>query len=136
MPLLVDSSVWMFALGTPPITAIVKYLLERAEEGSLVTTGMVRLEVALGAESWSHLLELQERFSRFRAYEPTSDTWDEAARLHMRMRKKGFDLKAPDLLIAAVALENGLTVLHADRDFEHLAKHEGLKTKSLLHLVG
>ena len=53
----------------------------------------------------------------------------------MRMRTKGFNLRAQDLLIAGVALENDLTLLHADRDFEYLAQHEGLKTESLLHLL-
>lgn len=35
--------------------------------------------------------------------------------------------KLPDLLIAATAIESGLTVLHYDADYEHIAKVSSLR---------
>jgi predicted nucleic acid-binding protein len=133
--LLVDSSVWLWTMGKKVIPGIVKYLEGAESRHRIMTTGMIRLEVAMAAAGWNQLLELNLLFSRIDAAEAMPETWDEAGRLRMRMKMRGMNLKAADLLIASVALEHNLTVLHADQDFEYLAQHEGLKTESLLHLV-
>jgi hypothetical protein len=127
--------VWIRITGRNVIPAISDYFEAARARHRVLTTGMVRLEVMLGAETWSELLELQLLFSTFSEIEPRDVTWDEAGRLAMRMKGRGFHLRAQDLLIASVAIENNLTLVHADRDFEPLAEHEGLKTESLLHLV-
>ena len=111
------------------------YLGAARTEHRICSTGMIRLEVMLGVESWNELLELQLLFSGFAEVEPRAGTWDEAGRLARRMRRMGFRLLAQDLLIASVAIENSLTLVHADRDFDPIAEHEGLRTESLVHLV-
>jgi len=113
----------------------IEYFQEARARHTICVTGIVRLEMMMGASSWTELLNLQLLFSNLPAVEPTGGTWDEAGRLCMRMKAKGFNLKGPDLLIASVAIENNLTLVHADRDFDPLAEHEGLKTESLLHLL-
>ena len=135
MNLLVDSSVWLWITGERAAPRFVNYFNAAQAAHTICSTGMVRLEVMLGAESWNELLELQLLFSGFVEVEPRGETWDEAGRLNMRMRAKGFNLKAADLVIASVAIENSLRLVHADSDFESIAQHEGLKTESLLHLV-
>lgn len=135
MNLLVDSSVWLRILSGRVSTKIVDYMADSETEHQFVSTGMVRLEVMVGARDWHEMLNLQLFFAGFPAEEPTTRTWDEAGRLSLRMKSKGYRLRAQDLLIASVALENDLTLLHADSDFECLAEHEGLKTESLLHLL-
>ncbi len=135
MNLLVDSSIWISTLGDKGVPGFVDYVDRARTKHQIVTTGMITLEVLLGAESWNQLLELQLHFETLRGFEPTSQTWVDAGRMAMRMRSSGFRLRAQDLLIARVAIENNLTLVHADRDFEPLAEHEGLKTESLLHFV-
>jgi predicted nucleic acid-binding protein len=64
---------------------------------------------------------------------PTAeDTWDDAAVLGMRMRRAGLVTQSSDLLIAAVGLRAGATILHRDRDFDLIAKHAPLKVESHL----
>jgi len=133
--LLVDSSVWIRITGHNVSPRISDYFEATRAIHRLCSTGMVRLEVMLGAQSWNELLDLQLLFAGLAVFEPDARTWDDAGRLAHRMKSKGFHLLAQDLLIASVALENNLTLVHADRDFEPLAEHEGLKTESLLHLV-
>lgn len=135
MNLLVDSSVWVRITGRRMSLRFEENFEAARTRHRIYSTGMIRLEVMLGAESWNELLELQLLFSGFAEVEPRAGTWDEAGRLARRMKEKGFRLLAQDLLIASVALENNLTLVHADSDFESLAEHEGLKTESLLHLV-
>ena len=49
--------------------------------------------------------------------------FDEAIRLYRSARRMGFTVRSGvDCLIAACAMQHGLTVLHHDRDFDVLAK--------------
>ena len=54
--------------------------------------------------------------------------YEEAADLYRACRSRGATVrKLIDCLIAAVAIREGATVLHNDRDFEALAKHTRLR---------
>lgn len=135
MGLLIDSSVWIWYLGPKALEKFEAYILSARSNHLILTTGVIRQEIMLGAGSWKELLEMQLLFEHVPDLPAGTDIWTESARIGMRMKQKGLHLKGPDLLIAAVALENSVMVAHADRDFEYLAQHEGLKTESLLHLV-
>ena len=56
------------------------------------------------------------------------ESYAEAARMYLKLRKKGVTVKSTiDCLIARVALENELFLLHNDADFDRIAKHFPLK---------
>ena len=56
------------------------------------------------------------------------ESYAEAARMYLELRKKGVTVKSTvDCLIARVALENELFLLHNDADFDRIAKHFPLK---------
>lgn len=56
------------------------------------------------------------------------ESYAEAARMYLKLRKKGITIKSTiDCLIARVALENELYLLHNDADFDRIAKHFPLK---------
>ena len=56
--------------------------------------------------------------------------FETAAELHRTCRRKGETVrKLIDCLIAAVAIREGVMVLHNDRDFEVLARHTRLRTE-------
>jgi predicted nucleic acid-binding protein len=63
--------------------------------------------------------------------EPTD--WDEARRVFRELAARGplhhRQVKIPDLLIAAVAARNGLTVVHYDNDYEIIASVTGQPTR-------
>ena len=51
------------------------------------------------------------------------DTYIHAVDIYRECRKKGFTIrKTIDCLIAAIAIENNLALLHNDRDFSNIAK--------------
>ncbi len=55
-----------------------------------------------------------------------------AVGLYRRARAMGLTVRSSvDCLIAACALRHGLTVLHHDRDFGHLAKVSPLRVKQV-----
>ena len=56
----------------------------------------------------------------------------EASQLYRTCRRAGYTVRsATDVLIAACALRNELTVLHRDRDFTRIAKVCGLKQRAV-----
>ena len=53
---------------------------------------------------------------------------DDAVSLFDRCRQRGETVRSPnDCLIAAIAIRNGVPVLHRDRDFDVLARHTALQ---------
>lgn len=59
--------------------------------------------------------------------------FEEAARLYRRCRAAAYTIRrSTDCLIAASAIAHDVQLLHADRDFEHIAKVAPLKEKRLL----
>jgi hypothetical protein len=57
---------------------------------------------------------------------------EEAVDLYRRARRAGLTVRSGvDCLIAACALRHGLTVLHADRDFDKLAGISQLEARSV-----
>jgi hypothetical protein len=55
-------------------------------------------------------------------------TFVRAAALYRAVRRKGVTVRKPvDCMVASVAIEHDLSLLHNDRDFDHIAEHSKLK---------
>lgn len=55
-------------------------------------------------------------------------TWRQAAELGLYLRARGAVVRsAMDLLIASIAIRDGLAVLARDRDFDQIAEHVALE---------
>jgi predicted nucleic acid-binding protein len=125
---LVDTSAWVeFLRATASGThRAVRRLLE--EDEVVHTTDVVVMEVLAGARDNEHRDQLRRLLARCE-YVPVARLadYESAAELYRMCRTAGETVRAlTDCLIAAVALRTSLTVLHADRDFEVLARHVGL----------
>jgi predicted nucleic acid-binding protein len=83
---------------------------------------MVRLEILRGARSAENFQRLRRNLGALTQL-PGEDAWDEAARLAFQLHQRGVTVQSTDVLIAAVALRAGATVLHRDRDFDAIARH-------------
>ncbi len=56
-----------------------------------------------------------------------------SAEIYRNLRRKGITIRKPvDCMIAAVAIENDIPLLHNDKDFIPIEKHIGLKRVKLL----
>lgn len=126
--ILIDTSAWVeFLRGTGSASdARVDSLL--AEEAPLATTDVVLMKVLAGARDDSHRDQLRRLLAQctFVATDGPRD-YEDAAALHRACRRGGETIRAlTDCLIAAVALRVGVPVLHADADFEAIARHTPL----------
>ena len=124
--ILVDSSAWIEFLRDTgsPVCLLVDELLD----GEVATCDVVHMEVLAGGRDEAHLGLLRRMLART-VLLPTSRTdYDAAAALYRRCRRQGATVRSVlDCLIAAVAIRNGVSVLHDDRDFDALARHTELQ---------
>jgi predicted nucleic acid-binding protein len=130
MALLVDTSVWSLAYrrDAPPDIPEVK-VLRRALTGgdSVVTTGMILLELLRGFAPPKAQQTIREAFDVLEFIEPHRDDYLGAADVGHACRRSGVRLSSVDALIAQLAIAGDHTVLTTDRDFHHAARHVALR---------
>lgn len=120
---LVDSSVWIDLLRarTTPQTSALHELLQ-ANKAALVP--VIYQEILQGAASMEHLVTLRAYFSTLPFFLPGHPikTYEKAAELFVRCRRRGYTPRSPhDCLVACIAIEQNVPLLHDDRDFESIA---------------
>jgi predicted nucleic acid-binding protein len=106
------------------VEIVAEALATLAVSGDLLTTSISQLEIMAGSRSpnWSRLpprigLETGDDLKAIKLCEE----------LHLKNRQRG--RKPGDLLIAAIAIRTGFTVIHYDHDFDAIAE---LKAATLL----
>ncbi|MFM2118907.1 MAG: hypothetical protein RL722_375 [Pseudomonadota bacterium] len=126
--MLVDTTVWIDLLRgrATPTVARLRALLA---SGEAQIAPVIVQELLQGASDERSLDTLTRRFTVLPMLEPRADgaTHAEAGRLYARCRWAGLTIRSPhDCLIAQTAIEQGVGLLHDDRDFEFIAGIEPL----------
>jgi predicted nucleic acid-binding protein len=125
--ILADTSAWVEYLRATGSDAHLRLrvLLERDQ---LATTDVVLMEVLVGARDADHRDRLRGLLLRcaFVATEGPRD-YEDAAEISRACRQAGEAVRnVADCLIASVAIRARVPVLHADTDFDRIARHTGL----------
>lgn len=121
---LVDTSVWVDYLrgnDTRPVQALKNML---AGEQVVGVAPVILQEVLQGADSDERFEKWRQYFTGLCCYVPgdLSTSCIEAARLYQTCRRAGKTPRSSnDCLIARIAIEHELILLHDDRDFEAIA---------------
>lgn len=120
-----DRSVWIDYLSgrETGITARFAQILDRGEGVGL--TGVVYHEVVQGVSSRNEFERTAEYLGSQTFYHPQDpiESYREAALIYFRCRSAGITIRSStDCLIARVAIEHDLLLLHDDRDFEKMAE--------------
>jgi predicted nucleic acid-binding protein len=126
--ILVDTTVWVDlfkARNTPQVRRLESLIQESID---ICVCGVILAEVLQGIRKDE---EYQRTLSRLDSllYLPMGrHTFIKAADLYRALRRKGITVRKPvDCMIAAVALEYGVALLHNDRDFDPISRHCGLE---------
>jgi hypothetical protein len=91
----------------------------------------IKMEVLAGARDEPHLLALRRLLARAVMLPTGPADYEAAAMLYRTCRRNGETVrKLIDCLIAAVAIRENASVLHADADFDVLARHTPLSIDS------
>ena len=128
--ILIDTSGWVEFLRdtASPVCQRVDELLA---EGFVVCEP-VRMEVLAGARDERHLNDLRRLLARGTLITTGPTDYEEAAALYRMCRRNGETVRRMiDCLIASIAIRSGTPVLHADSDFDLLARHTPLEVDRL-----
>ena len=119
---LVDTSV-LTRLAYPTVRSALEPL---AAAGQVARAGISDLEVGFSARNLSEWTRLTSALAAFPLIETEAGHVQRARQVQRLLAGRGLrGRKVPDLLIAAAAEENGLTVLHYDADFDMIARVTG-----------
>jgi predicted nucleic acid-binding protein len=126
--ILADTSAWVEFLRATGSDANLR-LRALIEGDQLATTDVVLMEVLAGARDDGHRDRLRALLARCEFVPVTGPRdYEDAADVYRACRQAGHTVRAlTDCLIASVAMRAGVSVLHADRDFDAIARHAPLE---------
>lgn len=84
------------------------------------TSGIIAFELLQGVKSLAEKSKIKDALSGLNYVELSYDLWQKAAELSLTLKKKGVSIPLSDIIIAAIAIENGLQVLSYDKHFEQI----------------
>ena len=93
-------------------------------------TSIIYQEILQGAKDQKEFTTLENYLGTQRFYHPQDavSSYAGAADIYRKCRKKGVSIRSTiDCLIARIALEHDLFLLHNDKDFTHMAPIIGLQ---------
>jgi predicted nucleic acid-binding protein len=126
--ILVDTSAWVEFLrdtGSPVCVRVDELLA-----AEVATCDPVRMELLAGARDEGHLDGLRRLLARAVVIPTEPTDYEQAAALYRTCRRAGETVRRMvDCLIAAVAIRSDVPVLHADADFDVLARHTSLRVE-------
>jgi predicted nucleic acid-binding protein len=124
---IIDSSAWIefFRNGKPDVVAKVDDCLGR----DLVAIGdLIYCEVIQGIRSPEERAEVSAMLLSQPQFEMVGFAIAEAAAANFRLlRSRGVNSKTIDVIIATFCVEHGFRLIHADSDFDLMARHIGLR---------
>ncbi len=115
---LVDTTIWIeFFRGRAKIADHLEMLLM---ESAVWTCGIVMFEVLQGIKSEGEKNKILSILATLPYVEMTKKLWQSAAGLSILVRKNGMNLPLSDIFIAAIAIENDLSIYTLDNHFTQI----------------
>ena len=125
--ILVDTSVWI-EIFRDTAGNEVKAFRDRIGSEDCVLSRFNQLELLPGAKDEKEWELLADYLSTQYYLEADDSTWQAAARIYFELRRKGVTINSPvDCCIAQIAMEQGATLLHRDKDFEKISRIRPLR---------
>lgn len=116
---IVDTSVLIsFFRGTEKIAEEVTTLLEN---NKAIVTGIIIAELLQGMKDLKEEENITAILDGISTIEVTTDIWFKAGKLALSLRRKGINLPLTDVAIAALAIENNLSIFTLDKHFEQIS---------------
>jgi predicted nucleic acid-binding protein len=122
---LIDTSVWIDSLrGTDNAPArCFRSLIDN--DAPFGITGVIYQEVLQGARTDKDYIQLRSHLGSLTFYAPLDPrtSFAAAAQLYRHCRQRSITIRSTiDCVIARIAIEHDLTLVHNDRDFGHLQR--------------
>jgi predicted nucleic acid-binding protein len=124
---LIDTSVWINVLRDK--TGVARQNLQTLiKDENVFLTRFTQMELLQGCRDEREWMLLQTYLQEQDYIEATDNTWVFAARIYYDLQRQGLTVRSSiDCCIAQIAIENQLTLIHNDRDFELTGGQEAEK---------
>lgn len=132
MMVMVDTTVWIdfLAARSAPHVETLETLIDKRED--ICICGIILTEVLQGIHKESQFRETRDLFKSLIFLPMEYRTFLRSAEIYRTLRQRGITIRKPvDCMIASVAIENDIPLLHNDKDFNPIEKHCGLKRQTL-----
>jgi predicted nucleic acid-binding protein len=96
---------------------------------------MIELELLGGTRSEKEYLRLKSRLDPFYYIETDKALWDLSSKLAFDLKRKGISVPYADIVIAASALKEKATLVHAESHFDTISDHTDLRVESFVSLI-
>ncbi len=128
MMVLVDTSVWIDFFHdrkTPHVEFLESCI---SESKNLCICGIILTEILQGIRNDKQYSKIKRYLENLLYLPMEYSTYLESAEVYRFLRKKGVTIRKPvDCMIASVALEHNVPILHNDKDFNPIEHHCGLQ---------
>jgi hypothetical protein len=128
MMVLVDTTVWVdffLANSHPHVEALEKLIAERED---ICLCGVILTEILQGIRDDAEFKKTRDLLANLVFLPMSYSVYLSSAEIYRALRRKGITIrKSVDCMIAAVAIEHKIPLLHNDKDFIPIEKHFDLK---------
>ncbi len=131
MMILVDTTVWIdfFAARSLLHVVALETIIKRRE--NICICGIILAEVLQGIRQDTEFRKTRDLINTLILLPMPYTVFLRSADIYRKLRKIGITIRKPlDCMIASVAIENDILLLHNDKDFQPIEKHCGLKVLS------
>lgn len=130
--ILVDTSVWIAYFSNEEMPQV-DFLNQMLGQRKIYICGIIITEILQGIKQEKIHNEIAKLLATLNYLETSYETYVNAANIYRKLRSKGITIrKTIDCIIASIALENNMELLHLDRDFNEIENHFHLKVIHLL----
>lgn len=128
MMVLVDTSVWIDLFSAKPFHHVNTLETLIKEKEDICICGIVLTEVLQGIRHEKEYNRTKKLFKDLIYLPIAYSTYIKSAEIYRSLRRRGVTIKRVlDCLIASVALENNIPILHNDKDFLKIKRYNKLK---------
>jgi len=128
MMVLVDTTVWIDLLSARPyphVKTLENLIVDRED---ICLCGIILTEILQGIREDSEFNRTRDLLANLVFLPMQYSVFLRSAEIYRNLRRKGITIRKPvDCMIAAVAIEHDMPLLHNDKDFIPIEKHFGLK---------
>ncbi len=120
---LVDTSVWIDYFRNKQNKAVDFFCKVLDKKYPFGITSVIYQEMLQGVQTEQDFIKLSDYLITQRFYHPADqvETYNEAAKIYLNCRKRGITVRSTiDCLIAQISIENDLTLIHHDKDYEFI----------------
>jgi len=132
---LIDTSAWIFNFPPKVIPAVRERIIALLEQDLAAVASPILFELLQGSRSGEQFRQVHQHLSGLHPFPMTESDWLKAAQWASCLRLRGITVKTMDFLIAYKAMRHKLTLLHADADFDRLARVVPLRVESFVRQV-